>query len=76
MSQVKQVLDDLAAKGVTPQHVAEQLDVHWRTVYRWKKGDTTPQRRRDWEKLASLAQTHGLTLTIPTKTEAAPPAHS
>ena len=65
MSQVKQTLDQLAEKGITPQQVADQLDVHWRTVYRWKTGDTTPQRRRDWENLKQLAATHGLTLETP-----------
>lgn len=75
MSQVKQLLDQLAAKGVTPQQIADRLEVHWRTVYRWRKGDTLPQRRRDWENLKALAGTHGLTLETPT-IAGAPLAHS
>jgi DNA-binding transcriptional regulator YiaG len=43
-AEVQRVVRELRQHGVTPQVIAERLDVNVRTVYHWNKGDTGPRR--------------------------------
>ena len=53
----KALLDQLKQAGMTPAEIAEALEgrVSRRTIYRWTKGDTIPQRGADVDALRELA---------------------
>lgn len=46
----------LVNAGVTPQEIAKQLGVSWRSVYRWERAENQPQRKSDLEHLRELAE--------------------
>lgn len=54
--EAKGLIDQLKNRGMTPKDISEALDgrITRRTIYRWIKGDTVPQRSADVEALRSL----------------------
>ena len=52
----------LIASGLSPVSISDALEarVSSRTVYRWARGDSAPQRRTDLVALERLAQTLAL----------------
>jgi hypothetical protein len=56
-NEVQEMVLALIQNGMTPHDICERMDhrVSSRTVYRWAKGDCSPQNRRDREVLEKLA---------------------
>jgi len=46
--------------GLSAQQIAEEMDnrVSWRTIYRWAKGEHTPQQPADLTALQRVADKH------------------
>jgi hypothetical protein len=65
-SQAQEITSRLMASGYSAMQIAELLGqrVSWRTIYRWAKGESVPQRVSDEEALRALA----------TEIEATPPS--
>ena len=42
INRTAELLGQLHSMGVTYQWVADALEVNWRTVHRWSKGETHP----------------------------------
>jgi transposase len=55
-SQAQKIVSALMDRGYSAMQIADLLDgrVSWRTVYRWAKGESSPQRPSDAEALRSL----------------------
>lgn len=58
IAKTKDLVASLLAKGMTHASIAEALGgrVTSRTIYRWAKGETSPQRRSDLIALEQLSQ--------------------
>lgn len=58
VSKTKELVVALLAKGMTHASIAEALGgrVTSRTIYRWAKGETSPQRRSDLIALEQLSR--------------------
>ena len=58
IARTQEIVLSLLAKGLSHAAIAEALGgrVSSRTVYRWAKGDTSPQRRSDLVALEQLAK--------------------
>jgi len=52
--EVQRLVKALRRCGVTPQDIAQRLDVSVRTVYHWHKGDTGPREGRLMDDLFSM----------------------
>jgi transposase len=54
----KLVNDLINTAGLTPQKIAEEMGnrVSSRTIYRWAKGEHTPQQRTDIDELEKVAK--------------------
>lgn len=46
----------LDASGMSPEDLAAQVDVDWRTVYRWQSGENSPRRKS----LTKIAKATGI----------------
>ena len=55
--EARRLVQALMDKGLSAYDIAEKLDqrVSSRTVYRWAKGESTPQQSSDLERLRSIA---------------------
>jgi len=55
-SQAQRIVSELMDRGYSAMQIADLLDgrVSWRTVYRWAKGESVPQRPSDAEALRTL----------------------
>jgi hypothetical protein len=56
--EVQDLISTLSLKGMTPQDIAAALEdrVSSRTIYRWAKGASIPQRRSDYAALVALVK--------------------
>jgi hypothetical protein len=59
LARARALVQDLIASGLTPASISQALGgrVTSRTVHRWARGDSAPQRRTDLVALESLAAT-------------------
>jgi len=55
--EARRLVQTLMEQGLSANDIAEKLDqrVSSRTVYRWAKGESTPQQSSDLERLRSIA---------------------
>lgn len=55
--EARRLVQALMDKGLSAYDIAEKLDqrVSSRTVYRWAKGESTPQQSSDLDRLRSIA---------------------
>ena len=56
----------LMERGFNPHQIAEEMDnrVSWRTIYRWAKGEHSPQQPKDMEALERVASKYAANSVI------------